>query len=193
VVGEGVAVVPGPRISSSSSLAKSWEYGIVGVTISLGIGCSSRFWDPVASMGLSVSMVLLYGDKVWFGSGLVPCFLLPLGGFWLVLVTVLPGDSSANLSFGEGLLLLVREVVELVFLEAGLGAFFLSFSEDLAACVLAAFAGTVARLFELVCSFLFSTDVAVGELLILSKKTAASLASWDWRYSMHYFSSTIDV
>jgi len=123
VVGEGVAVVPSPRISFSSSLAKSWEYGIVGVTISLGIGCSSRFWDPVASMGLSVSMVLLYGDKVWFGSGLVPCFLLPLGGFGLVLVTVLPEDSSANLLFGEGLLLLVREVVELVFLEAGLGAF----------------------------------------------------------------------
>jgi len=71
--------------------------------------------------------------------------------------------------------------------------FFLSLSQDLAACVLAAFAGTVARLFELVWSFLFSTDVAVGELLILSKKTAASLASWDWSYSMHYFSSTIDV
>jgi len=138
-------------------------------------------------------MVLLYGDKVWFGLGLVPCFLLPFGGFWLVLVTVLPDDSSANLSFGEGLLLLVREVVELVFLEAGLGVFFLSLSEDLAACVLADFAGTVARVFELVWSFLFSTDVAVGELLILSKKTAASLASWDWRYSMHYFSSTIDV
>jgi len=68
-------------------------------------------------------MVLLYGDKVWFGSGLVPCFLLPLGGFGLVLVTVLPEDSSTNLLFGEGLLLLVREVVELVFLEAGLGAF----------------------------------------------------------------------
>ena len=99
----------------------------------------------------------------------------------------------SNLSFGEGLLLLVREVVELVFVEAGLGAFFLSLSEDLAACVLAAFAGTVARLFKLVWSFLFSTDVAVREQLILSKKTAASLASWDWRYSMHYFSSTIDV
>jgi len=31
VVGEGVTVVPSPRISFSSSLAKSWEYGIVGV------------------------------------------------------------------------------------------------------------------------------------------------------------------
>ena len=133
------------------------------------------------------------GIRCGLGQGWFLAFYYHLGVFWLVLVTVLPGDSSANLSFGEGLLLLVREVVELVFLEAGLGAFFLSFSEDLAACVLAAFAGTVARLFELVCSFLFSTDVAVGELLILSKKTAASLASWDWRYSMHYFSSTIDV
>ena len=76
-------------------------------------------------MGLSGSMVLLYGDKVWFGSGVVPCFLLPIGGFGLVLVTVLPEDFSANLLLGEGLLLLVREVVELVFVEAGLGVFLL--------------------------------------------------------------------
>ena len=32
------------------------------------------------------------------------------------------------------------------------------------------------NLFDL---FSFTTDVAVGELLILSKKAAASLASWD--------------
>ena len=101
VVGEGVDVVPSPRISSSSSLASSWEYGIVGVTISLGIGCSSRFWDPVASMGLLGSMVLLYGDKVWFRSGVVSWFLLPIGGFGLVLVTVLPENSSANLLLGQ--------------------------------------------------------------------------------------------
>ena len=44
----------------------------------------------------------------------------------------------------------MREVVELVFVEAGLGILFLNLSEDLAACVLAAFAGTVAHLFKLV-------------------------------------------
>ena len=40
--------------------------------------------------------------------------------------------------------------MELVFVEAGLGILFLNLSEDLAACVLAAFAGTVAHLFKLV-------------------------------------------
>jgi len=61
-------------------------------------------------------------------------------------------------------------VVELVFVEAGLGVFLLSLSENLAAWVLAAFAGTVVCLFERVWSFLFTTDIAVGELLILSKR-----------------------
>jgi len=87
----------------------------------------------------------------------------------LVLVTVLPEDSSANLSFGEGLLLLVREVVELVFLEAGLGAF--------STCL-------VFSLFYRRCCRGAANSI---------EKTAASLASWDWRYSMNYFSSTIDV